>query len=481
MPSLSPDSAPVRSRRTAVILAAGKGTRFKSRRSKILHPLCGRPMAAYLLDSLMPLEVDRTLMVVGHESQAVREAFSHRQLEFALQSRQLGTGHALQIAVDQLGQIDGALLVLNGDCPLIRSQSLERLCRQVEEGASMALLTAAFDDPHGYGRIVREEGGQVAAIVEQKDASPSQREIREVNAGFYCFRARELGPALSRLDRDNRAGELYLTDLVGIFRGQGKRVEALISDLPRETLGVNDRAQLAEAEEELLRGIAQDWMRRGVTMLDPSSVRIESGVELASDVTLYPGVILEGETRVGQGCVVHAYCHLSNAVLEEDVLVDHCSVIRDSRIGAGARVGPFAHLRAGAEIGSQARIGNFVEVKKSSIGDGSKASHLTYLGDAVLGKGVNVGAGTITCNYDGVRKNRTVIDDGVFIGSNSQLIAPVKVGEGAYVAAGSTVTEDVPSGALAIARSRQSNKLDWAEQESKKIPTNKEGSREDKS
>ena len=459
--------------RHAIVLAAGKGTRFKSSRSKVLHPLCGKPLLMHVLERLHQIGVQRTFLVVGPESQEVRQlaqgAPAQLGIEFIQQSEQLGTGHAVQMAAPDLDGLGGSLLVLYADTPLIRSSTLQQLVRLVEEeGADQALLTTHLEDPTGYGRILRSKNGQAQATVEEKDATADQRAITEVNSGFYCFKTESLLPALKRLGKRNRSGEYYLTDLLQIMRERGLKVETWTSAQPSETWGINDRMQLAEAEGLMRREIARRWMAQGVTMLDPCSVLIDSSVEIGQDAVLYPGVILEGRTRIGREAVVHAYCHLSDAEVGEGAVIDHCSVIRSSRVGARSQVGPFAHIRAGSRIGSNARVGNFVEVKKSRIDEGSKAAHLTYLGDAELGKGVNIGAGTITCNYDGVRKNKTVIEDHVFIGSNSQLVAPLKIGTGAYVAAGSTITESVPPGNLAIARSRQKNKPGWKSPQKRK-------------
>lgn len=463
---MTSNNPPRPSLRHAIVLAAGKGTRFKSSRSKVVHPLCGRPLLMHILEKLHQIGVQRTFLVIGGEDEQVRQVAKQAPaslgIEFVVQAEQLGTGHAVQMAAPRLEGLGGSVLVVYADTPLIRPSSLQRLVVLVEEkGADQALLTALLEDPSGYGRIVRDQQGKAQATVEEKDATAEQRKICEINSGFYCFKTESLLLSLGRLNNRNRAGEYYITDLLQIMREQGMKVETWTSPQPSETWGINDRLQLAAAESLLRREIADMWMSEGVSMLDPSSVLIDATVEIGPDATLYPGVILEGRTRIGRGAVIHACCHLRDAEIGPDAVVDHCSVIRSSRVGAAARVGPFAHIRADSRIGSQTRIGNFVEVKKSVIGEGSKAVHLTYLGDAELGQNVNVGAGTITCNYDGVRKNKTVIEDEVFIGSNSQLIAPVKIGKGAYVAAGSTITEDVPPGSLAIARSRQQNKTDW--------------------
>ncbi|HSR54014.1 MAG TPA: bifunctional UDP-N-acetylglucosamine diphosphorylase/glucosamine-1-phosphate N-acetyltransferase GlmU [Acidobacteriota bacterium] len=453
------------SQRSAVVLAAGQGTRFKSRRIKILHELCGKPMLLHILDKLKALEVGRAVLVVASEAEEVRRTVEDYappfDLQFAVQTKQLGTGHALATAVPYLPD-QGSVLVLYGDTPLISPRTLQRLFQAVEEeGADEALLTAILDDPYGYGRILRDPEGNPLGTVEEKDADEAQRKIREVNSGFYGFKASVLKPALSELDNDNAAGEYYLTDLLDILRSGGKRVRAVMAEDASETLGVNDRLQLAHAEGLMRRQINRRWMREGVTMLDPSRVLIDAEVELARDVTLYPGVVLQGGTRIAEEVEVRSNCHLVNALVGRGTLLDQGTVIRDSSVGEEARVGPYAHLRGGTQAGDRVRIGNFVEVKKSILEEDAKAAHLTYLGDSSIGRQANIGAGTITCNYDGKRKYRTVIGERAFIGSNSQLVAPVTIGAGAYVAAGSTITEDVPPGALAIARSRQVVKPDW--------------------
>ncbi len=444
------------------MLAAGRGTRFHSRQAKVLHPLCGRPMAAHLLDRLPGLGVEASLVVVGYQAEEVERRLAGEDRRFVLQREQLGTGHAVLTARRELEPLTGSLLVVYGDTPLVRTETLRRLLETRErEQAAAVLLTCEPDDPTGYGRILRDESGHLADIVEEKDATPEQKRIREVNPGLYCFHLERLLPALDELNNHNQQGEYYLTDLPRILRRRGETVLALPTDDPGELRGINDRLQLAEAEGEMRRQLARHWMSEGVTMLEPESVLIDAGVRIGEDTTLYPGVILEGETSIGRECEIRAHSHLSGAVLGDGVLVDHSSVIRDSRVESGSTVGPFAHLRQQTEVGPNCRVGNFVEVKKSRLAEGVKAGHLTYLGDAQVGPGVNIGAGVITCNYDGRRKHETVIEEGAFIGSGSQLIAPVTVGKNAYVAAGSTITEDVPAESLAIARGRQAVKEGW--------------------
>lgn len=462
------NSSPSRKLRWALVLAAGKGTRFKSERAKVLHPLGGKPMAAHLLDRLPDAGVGGAWIVVGYQAEEVKRQLAGAHRHFVLQEPQLGTGHAVMAAAEALAKLSGSLLVAYGDTPLIRTETLKRLFeRREREGAAAALLTCEVEDPRGYGRIVRDASGRFLDIVEERDATPEQKQIHEMNPGLYCFQVEDLLGALGELTDDNRQGEYYLTDIPRILRRQGERVLAVRSDDPGELRGINDRRQLAEAEVALRQIINRRWMEQGVSMLDPGSVLIDSEVRLGPDTTLYPGVILEGATTVGRGCTLRAYCHLVNAHLDEEVTVDHGSVIRDSRVEGGTTVGPFAHLRGEAHVGPGCRVGNFVEIKKSRLGAGSKAAHLTYLGDATLGAEVNVGAGVITCNYDGREKHRTVIEDEVFVGSDCQLIAPVKIGKGAYLAAGSSITDDVPEGALAIARQRQTVKPDWVKKQTK--------------
>ena len=449
--------------RQAVVLAAGKGTRFRSHRAKVLHQLCGKPLISHVLANLRNAGVGKILVVVGHQAADVRRALKHEpDLEFVEQAPQLGTGHALMIAASKLEDWSGHLLVVYGDAPLIRPQTLDRLVTALQdENADQTLVTCVMDDPAGYGRISRDAEGKIEAIVEEKEATAQQRQLREVNPGFYCFRLSPLLAALDQLSNDNAQGEYYLTDLIGIFHRQGKRVVGVETEAA-ETRGINDRLQLAEIEVELRQKISRYWLSQGVSMIQPASVVIDSDVEIGPDTRLYSGVVIEGKSRIGAGCTIYSHCHLRNARLGDEVVVDHCSVIRDSVVEKQARVGPFAHLRGQAQVGARARIGNFVEVKKSVLGPETKAAHLSYLGDAEVGREVNIGAGTITCNYDGRKKHKTRIGDGAFVGSGSQLVAPVQVESGAYVAAGSTITSDVPADALGIARGRQVNKLKWS-------------------
>jgi len=450
-------------RRWALVLAAGKSTRFNSSRPKVLHNLCGKPMIEHVLDRLEALELDKILVVTGHDSDRIREALSSRSLEFIRQEPQLGTGHAVMTAQPQLAGIEGSLLVVYADTPLITSETLHELLEtQSREAADQVLLTCHQEEPGGYGRILRTADGAISRIVEERDADAQQRLIKEVNPGFYCFHIPSLREGLRKLDSGNVQGEYYLTDLVQIFRDSGKKVVGVTSLNPGETLGINDRFALSEAETEMRSEILRRHMLSGVTIRRPESVTIDGNVVIGPDSEIYPGAILEGKTRIGRGCRIGPWTQLKNAELGNSVQIESSCVIRDSRIGDNTTVGPFAHLRQGVEVGHSARIGNFVEIKKSTLGDEAKSAHLTYLGDAEIGDRVNIGAGVITCNYDGWRKRKTIIEADAFIGSDSQLLAPVRVGKGAYIASGSTITEDVPAEALAIARSRQKNKEGWA-------------------
>jgi len=446
-----------------VILAAGKGTRMKSARPKVLHPLVGRPLIEHVLATTDALRADQTILVVGHGAPDVRAALAGRTtLEFVVQSPQLGTGHALLQTESLLSGKKGTVLLLYADVPLLSPSTLSRLLElHRSKRAAATVLTTAVDDPYGYGRIVRDGEGRVARIVEERDASGDERAIREINSGVYAFELARLFESLRGLAADNAQGEYYLTDLVAMYRQRNLGVEALCLDSPDELRGINSRVDLADVSRVLRARMNHAIMLGGVTLDDPATTYIDEGVTVGADTAIGPGVVLEGRTSVGERCRIGAGSRLTNAVIGDDVTILDRSIVVDSSVAAGASIGPFAHLRPGSEVGEGARIGNFVELKKTKLGRGSKANHLSYLGDATIGEGVNVGAGTITCNYDGEKKHPTVIEDGVFIGSDSQLVAPVTVHEGAYVAAGSTITHDVPADALAISRARQENKPDW--------------------
>ena len=452
-----------------VIMAAGLGTRMKSATVKVLHRAAGRPIVDYVLDLAAQVSNQLPVVVVGHQRDAVQEAIGNRA-RFAVQEQQLGTGHAvLQTAPALEKQGAGKrVLILSGDVPLTRPQTLERLVAEHERsGNALTLLTMKLDDPAMYGRIVRDSRGAVEKIVEAKDASEEQKKINEVNAGIYVFDADQLFSNLRSLSTNNAQGEYYLTDLIGALRKAGKPVGAMVVADPVEALGVNSRSDLATVESEIQRRVVDNLMRDGVTFRNPSTVVIDSTVRIGNDTVIYPFVTLEGDTTIGTGCVVDPGVHLTNVRVGNNVHIKTGSVAEGAEIADEASVGPYAHLRPGTKLGKHVKVGNFVETKKAVFGDGAKASHLSYIGDAEVGKDVNIGAGTITCNYDGVNKHKTTIEDGAFIGSDSQLVAPVTIGRGAYVGAGSTITKDVPPDSLALSRVPQRVVEGWAKNKKK--------------
>jgi bifunctional UDP-N-acetylglucosamine pyrophosphorylase/glucosamine-1-phosphate N-acetyltransferase len=447
-----------------VILAAGKGTRMKSAMPKVLHPAGGLPLIEHVLRAADALKPATTVLVVGHLAAQVQEALSKRPgLRFALQEPQLGTGHALLQAEPHLAGATGTVVLLSGDVPLLRAETLADLVQRHESaGAAATVLTARVSGPHEYGRIVRENG-RIAAIVEHKDATPAQRAIDEVNSGIYAFALEPLFDALRSIGSANAQGEYYLPDLVGIYRARGKVVETVMLDDPRQILGVNSRRELADVSAILKTTKNDALMASGVSLVDPATAYIGPDVEIGPDTIVHPNVYLEGTTRIGANCQIHAGVRIIDSTIDDGAIINNYCVIRESHVRSGAELGPFAHLRPLSDVGEKAKVGNFTELKKTSLGKGSKAPHLSYLGDAVIGEKVNVGAGTITCNYDGTHKHQTVIEDGAFIGSDSQLVAPVRIGKGAYIAAGSSIVDDVPAGALGIARGKQTNKPGWVE------------------
>jgi bifunctional UDP-N-acetylglucosamine pyrophosphorylase / glucosamine-1-phosphate N-acetyltransferase len=446
-----------------VVLAAGKGTRMRSALPKVLHAAGGRALIEHALRAAASLSPASIVVIVGHQADLLKDALGKRLgLSFAVQEPQLGTGHALLQAEPLLKGATGTLVLLSGDVPLLRTATLTRLVdTHRARNAAATVLTAVVADPAGYGRIVREDG-QIAAIVEHKDASAAQREIREINSGVYAFEIAPLFGALRDIGASNAQGEYYLPDLVTIYRNRGLTVETVTLDDRREILGVNARKELAEVGSILQERKNDELMAAGVTLVDPASAFIGPDVTIGVDSVIQPNVYLEGSTRIGARCLIHSGVRIVNSVIDDGAIINNFCVIIDSHISRDAQVGPFAHLRPHSDVGVEARVGNFVELKKTSLGRGSKAQHLSYLGDATIGEKVNIGAGTITCNYDGTTKSPTVIEDGAFIGSDTQLIAPVRVGQGAYVAAGSSITSDVPADALAISRGKQLNKPGWA-------------------
>lgn len=445
-----------------VVLAAGRGKRMKSKLYKVLHPVCGKPMVGHVIDALNDAGVQRTVTVVGHGSEAV-QAYLGERVEYALQSEQLGTGHAVMQAAKQLAEEDGMTIVVCGDTPLIRAQSLQMLAAHHEQKqAACSILSAELEQPHGYGRIVRGDRGYVERIVEQKDCSEDEAQIREINTGTYIFDNKKLFKALQKVSNDNAQGEYYLTDVISIFHEQGEVIEALPLRHIEESIGVNDRVALAEAERLMRKRINRGWMEQGVTLIDPDHTYIGADVQIGVDTVVYPGVTLEGRCQIGESCVIGQNTQCRDAIIGDRCEIQQ-SVITESSVGNDVKIGPFAHIRPGSDIRDEVKIGDFVEIKNSTIATGSKVPHLSYVGDADVGEKVNIGCGVITANYDGLNKHRTVIEDGAFIGSNSNLIAPVRIEKGAYVVAGSTVTENVPADSMAIARSRQTNKEGYAQ------------------
>ena len=469
----SSSKSATRSPLAAVILAAGEGKRMKSSLPKVLHTAGGRPLAEHVVRAAHGAGARPVVVVFGHGAELVEATMRARiggdGLLFAEQSERRGTADAVGRAGKALRRFRGDVLILCGDVPGLDAAALKTLVRHHRRRqAALTVLSAELDDPTGYGRIVRDARGELTGIVEQADASAGQRLLREINTGTYCADWRALSRALRRITPDNAQGEYYLTDAVRELLAEGLHVEAVVHPHPREATGVNSRRQLAAVHRMLnLRSIGRA-MDGGATVLDPATTWIHDTVKIGRDVVIHPGVTLEGETRIGRGCEIRSGCRLTNVVLGREVLLLEHTVATDSRIGSEAQLGPFAHLRPGTAVGESCKVGNFVETKKTRMGRGSKASHLSYLGDSVLGRGVNIGAGTITCNYDGVHKHQTTLADGVFIGSDTQLVAPVRVGRGAYVGAGTTVTRDVPAGALALSRSDQRNIDGWVARQAEK-------------
>jgi bifunctional UDP-N-acetylglucosamine pyrophosphorylase / glucosamine-1-phosphate N-acetyltransferase len=447
-----------------VVLAAGKGTRMKSGLPKVLHRAAGLPLIEYVLRTADSIAPSTVVVVVGHHAAAVEAAVQSRpNLRVVVQDPQLGTGHALLQAESALSGAIGTVVMLSGDVPLLTPATLQALVRRhLESGAAATVLTAVVDNPEGYGRIERRDG-RITAIVEHKDASPEQRAIAEINSGIYAFDIAPLFDGLRQIGSANAQGEYYLPDLVKIYRARGLTVETLTLEHAREIAGVNSRKELADVARLLTTARNDALMASGVTIVDPATAYIGPDVTVGLDTIIHPNVYLEGRTQIGSRCEIQCGVRIVNSTLDDNVFVNSYCVITDSSIARGARLGPFAHIRPDSVVGEDAHVGNFVELKKTALGRGSKANHLAYLGDATIGERVNVGAGTITCNYDGKKKQPTTIEDGAFIGSDSQLIAPVRVGRDAYVAAGSSITEDVPAGSLAIARGKQVNKEGWVD------------------
>jgi len=446
--------------RCAVVLAAGLGTRMKSSKHKVLHEVAGKPMILHILDQLSQLHLQQTIVVVGQAREEVMSVVGNRA-EFAIQDEQNGTGHALQVATPLIQPDIDTTLVLYGDAPLIQAQTMERLFQcQEQRQAAAVVLTASVVNPTGLGRILKDAAGNIAAIVEEKDANPEQRKVREINTGIYAFATPRMRQSLALLKADNAQGEYYLTDTIGILRRQQELVLSCPVENEDEVASVNNRVQLAEVNRIFRRNLNRKWMLEGVTIVNPDSTYIDADVTIGRDTIIYPETYLQGTTTIGEGCTLGPNLRVSSSRIDDGAQLEQ-SVVLESVIHRSATVGPFAYIRPGSEIGVGVKIGDFVEIKKSAIGDGTKVSHLAYVGDAEVGERVNVGCGAITVNYDGERKHRTVVGDDSFVGSNVNLIAPVTVGKGAYLCAGSTITDDVGDDGFAIGRGRQVTKPDY--------------------
>ncbi|HUJ20748.1 MAG TPA: bifunctional UDP-N-acetylglucosamine diphosphorylase/glucosamine-1-phosphate N-acetyltransferase GlmU [Bryobacteraceae bacterium] len=449
---------------TVVILAAGLGTRMKSRRAKVLHEAGGKTLIEHTVDTALSIApAERVFVVIGYQAGQVRRVVEGRGVRFIEQTEQRGTGHALIAGREQLEPLGGLLVVYYGDCPLIPPSVLKALIEQQKHSnAAGTLVSAELEDPTGYGRVIRDSAGRVLSVVEQKAGTPEQLAIREANVGIYCFRAGPLWKHIQELRTDNPANEYYLTDMVGILKGAGYAIDAFRADHPLELLGINNRVELAAADRTCRERKIQQLMLAGVTVVKPETVTVDGPVSIGIDTIIEPFAQVLGHTRIGEACRIGACSVVRDAELGDGVQVGPFTMINASRVGAGAHVGPYARLRLENEVAPGAHIGNFVELKKTRMGAGAKAMHLAYLGDSTIGEDVNVGAGTITCNYDGRAKHQTKIGKGVFVGSNATLVAPVEIGDGAYLAAGSVITDPVPADALALGRARQVTKEGWA-------------------
>lgn len=442
----------------AVIMAAGEGKRMKSKHPKPLFKLCGKPILEYVMTAANEACGTRPVLVVGKGHEEIRDAIGDKA-DYVMQAEQLGTGHAVMMAKEYLEAGPEHTLILAGDMPFITADTIKKILGAIKNAAAV-VLAATMDDPTGYGRAVIRDGC-VFKIIEDKDCTDEQKRIKQVNSSVYCFNTRKLLDCIGKLKNDNAQGEYYLTDCIEMLAKAGEKVAAVMADAD-ECMGINDRVQLADAQRIMANRINTSHMRAGVTLIDPDNTYIDSGIEIGSDTTIYPGVVLEGNTKVGEDCTLYPGSRISDSIIGNGVKIQN-SVILESKVGDLSTIGPYAYLRPNSNISAGCRIGDFVEIKNATVGEGSKVPHLSYIGDGSIGKGCNIGCGSIFVNYDGVYKHRTQVEDGAFIGCNSNLVAPVTVGKDAYVAAGSTVTNDVPEGALCIARERQTNKPGWTE------------------
>jgi bifunctional UDP-N-acetylglucosamine pyrophosphorylase/glucosamine-1-phosphate N-acetyltransferase len=462
-PALKSSAHP--SRVAIAIMAAGKGTRLKSKHPKVLHEIGGKPILAYVIATAAKVVPPADIFaIIGHEADRVRQAFAHTGINFVFQAEQRGTGHALMVAREAVAPYD-QVIVLSGDAPLITAKTIQKLSDfHATHRATMTLLTADLANPFGYGRVLRKSANspEVRAIIEEKAATAPQRKIREINAGLYAFSVPELYDHIPELSTDNAHHEYYLTDMAAIFHRARKKVVAIKTSDAGEILGSNTRAEMVELDALLRLAKCRQLLSEGVTIYYPQTCVIDCDVKIGPDTVIEPFVQLLGKTRIGADCRIRSYSVIKNSEIADQVIVRPGTIMEDAHIAAHAVLGPYSHLRAGSDIGEGAHVGNFVETKKTKLGKGSKANHLTYLGDAEIGSGVNVGAGTITCNYDGVHKHKTIIEDGVFVGSDSTLVAPVRIGQGAYIGASSCITDDVPTDSLALGRARQTVKEGWA-------------------
>lgn len=446
----------------AVILAAGKGTRMKSAAPKVLHPICGQPMLRYPIAAAQQAGFEQIAVVVGHQAEMVTQAFSGEKVHWVEQTEQLGTGHALLCAAEALPGFTGTLLLLCGDVPLLQADILEQVLQyHKNEKATVTVLTAEMQDPTGYGRIIRNQE-QVMKIVEEKDATEDQRRINEINTGTYLFDAEFVFSALKNLKTDNAQGEYYLTDIVAAAVSAGKKTRGVGIPDATQMMGINDRRQLAEAEAVMRWHINSELMLSGVSMIDPTTVYVDSTVEIGPDTVLHPNVQLHGATKIGSNCIIETGVVVVDSTVADGAHLKAGSAIEESQLGPDCKIGPMAHLRPGTVLVGSNKIGNFVETKKAVMGEGAQSSHLTYIGDAEVGKNVNFGCGTITCNYDGANKHKTTIEDDVFIGSDVQFVAPVTIGRNSLIGAGSTITKDVPADSLALSRCEQKVIEGWA-------------------